>query len=77
MKTILKTVAIYAAIMLNSCNVGVRNEVSKKYTVLEKIPIDDGECVIYWIDHYRLRSNKIKCDSCFIGQKIGEGGLKI
>lgn len=47
------------------------------YKVYDKLPISNGYCKVYWFDQYKLRVNVVKCDSCYIGQKIGEGGLKL
>lgn len=72
-----KTLIILALYGLNSCSHSVTIEPNKMYKVYDKIQVENGYCDVYWFDEYKLRKNRIKCDSCYIGQKIGEGGLKL
>lgn len=72
-----KTLIILSLYMLNSCSHTVTIEPNKTYKIYDKVPTDNGYCDVYWFDEYKLRKNRVKCDSCYIGQKIGEGGLKL
>jgi hypothetical protein len=70
-----KVMIIVSLIVLDSCTLTI--EPQKRYKILDKVPIENGYCDIYWFDEYKIRKNTIKCESCFIGQKIGEDGIKL
>lgn len=72
-----KALIFILTLTLNSCSMNVTVESNRMYKVIEKIPMKNGYCKIYWFDEYKLRKNFVKCDSCYIGQKIGDGGLKL